>query len=862
MPVILWPHQEQAVRAAVAEIGTGGRCQAILACGTGKTLIGAAVSAALARAGRVLVVVPTLELLAQTASSYAAFPGGGAGMIGAVCSDAASTVEAGEIRAEMGALSASVSTDPAQVARWLAGPGRVTVLTTYQSLPAIAAAHAAGAPAWDLVVVDEAHRSAGRTDRAWHVIHEDAAIPAARRLYMTATPRIIASERHESASMDDLAVFGREAFRLSFADAIDAGLLADYRLAVTVITDRQVAGLTSPAAARIVSAGGPAVPAAMLAGQVSLLRACAEWDLRRVITYHHRVSGAHRFAATLANAASLLPEGEKPPHVRAAAVDGTMSLAARREELRHLRAPGGAAVVVSNARVLAEGVDVPELDGVMFADPRESATDVVQAVGRALRRGTGEAKIATILVPVLLGDGETPEAALEGSEWDKVWRVVRALRAHDERLADYLDERRAQYTRGSVPATRGYLADPPRWLTFRGAPVGPDFARAVHVRLITAASSPWAEGIGRARAYHAEHGHLRMLTRHVTEDGYRLGDWIATARTRRAAGQLPEARVAQLDALGMTWTVHGQAWEQGFAAASAYAREHGHLDVPQAHATSGGYRLGAWISNQRQIARRGTMIAARRARLDALGMTWDHDPDVQWRRGIGALREFAAEHGHCRVPKGCRVAGVSLPDWLADRRADYRAGQLDPARVAQLEALGVSWHPHGDAFRDGVTALAAFTAEHGHCQVPRGTLTAGGTDLLTWVTNRRSDYRAGTLPPGRAAELEAAGIIWDPHVQDWRDGLADCQDWHAAHGTLDIGGRARGTRITALGRWVSRRRREYRDGTLPADRIAALTALGMQWDTPGAVLRPDGPASGLTAPQLAATGSRGPASRG
>jgi predicted helicase len=137
----LWPHQREAVRAAAAHLARGERCQVIMACGTGKTRAGAATSRWVAPAGKVLVVVPTQELLAQTARVWAEHLGAGAGMIGAVCAEPGATADADEVRGQMAHLHAGVSTDPADVAGWLRAPGRATVFTTYASLPAVAAAH-------------------------------------------------------------------------------------------------------------------------------------------------------------------------------------------------------------------------------------------------------------------------------------------------------------------------------------------------------------------------------------------------------------------------------------------------------------------------------------------------------------------------------------------------------------------------------------------------------------------------------------------------------------------------------------------------------------------------------------------------
>jgi hypothetical protein len=202
-----------------ADVAEHGRATAVAACGTGKTLIGAECSVRLVPDGSVLIVVPTVELLSQTARSYAIHLGAAAGVIAAVCGDKQATDSAAELRVEITDLHAPVTTDPVEVADLTGRGKRVTVFATYASLPVITAAHAQnGLGRWGLVVVDEAHRTAGVKGQ-WAQIHEDRLVPAVRRLYLTATPRIMTIGGTKSVSMDDPTVFGRQVFHLPFAAA-------------------------------------------------------------------------------------------------------------------------------------------------------------------------------------------------------------------------------------------------------------------------------------------------------------------------------------------------------------------------------------------------------------------------------------------------------------------------------------------------------------------------------------------------------------------------------------------------------------------------------------------------------------------
>ncbi|WP_328406221.1 DEAD/DEAH box helicase [Nocardia sp. NBC_00403] len=764
----LWPHQADAVEKVCVELGERGRATVVAACGTGKTLIGAECSVRLVPDGSVLIILPTLELLSQTAHSYASHLGSAAGVIAAVCGDKQATDAAVELRAEMIGLHAPVTTDPVEIAVLVGRAGRVTVFATYASLPVIIAAHAQnGLGRWGLVIVDEAHRTAGVRGQ-WAQIHEDRLVPAARRLYLTATPRIMTIGGTDSVSMDDPAVFGRQVFQLPFAAAIESGLLADYRVAVVTVTDAEVAKLT--AARQLVTVEGRAVSARMLGMQVALVKAVRDYRLRRVITYHGRVMAATRFATGLAAAINLLPADDRPQWaVRARWVSGDMPPQHRRAALAALQRPGDSTVVVSNARVLAEGVDVPALDAVMFADPRDSTTDVVQAVGRALRRGGETGKVATIIVPILLTEDENPLAALDGSEFDTVWRVVRALRAHDERIADDLDHRR-QLSRRGLPESRetGCL---PGWLQIDGAParVSDAFHRAILLRTVATTTSPWWENYGALVAFHTEFGHVDVAYDYRTPDGYPLGRWLGRCRREYKAATLRIDRVAKLEALGVDWDPFSTRWETGIAALHRFRAEHGHANVAADYRAADGHRLGEWLAQYRARQRAGKLSVERVTELEALGVGWDSFA-VRWEAAIAALRAFRTAHGHGDVAVSYVTAdGFELGQWLRKRREQYQAGTLPEEHAAALESLDIDWNPtisrRATRWKRALSALDAYRTHHGHTEVPATYVAPDGFQLGKWLSRRREMFRAGTLSSEQVTALVAAGI--DLAEQRW-----------------------------------------------------------------------------------------------
>ena len=823
----LWPHQRDAVDAAVKTLHDETRATVVAACGAGKTRIGGQIAVQLVPAGgRLLIIAPTLDLIAQTLGEYESWSGRAAlGRLVAVCSDRDAVSYSTE---DLAARHVAVTTDPAVLAEVLAEPGRATVACTYQSLGVLRTAHAEhGLGAWSLVIVDEAHRSAGARGKAWALIHDDTAIPARRRLYLTATPRLLGEERDDAVGMDDERVFGPTCHRLTFAEAIERGLLADYRVLVPVITDAAVRALVADAAqdAPHLTAGRFAVSAEMLATQIAVLRAVHEHEVRRMVTFHHRVADATAFATSLPAAAELLDAHERPARLAAFEIDGYQQPEQRRTILRHLGTNDPGVVVVANARVLAEGVNVPAIDAVAFIDARDSPESTAQAVGRALRLGGRRGKIATIIVPVLLHPDETPEAALDGSAYASVWHTIRALCTHDERLAERLDTARFELAlRDYQPVSE--IARMPDWFSLTGVPVPDGFARAVSIRMVQATTSPWHEGYAHAHAFHAEHGHLLP----GSEDE-QLNRWLIRQRVRRKHDDLSADRIARLDQLGMVWDTREQEWESALAIARAYRAAHGHLDPSSDESWADPpFPIGSWVVQLRARHRRGAVPADRVAALDMLGISWNPLAE-KWADHLATARAYHAEYGHINVPSVLHWGepARALGDFVAHQRRLYRKGRLPADRVAALEELGISWD---ELWWRNLAAVEAYQQECGHLRAP-GSLRVGQPPFLlcAWLSQQRADRRAGQLSAGQIAALDRLGMVWDVRDQAWQAGLAAAQACHRERGSLTVTStEAFGEPPVRLSTWLSRIRRKRAEGELTGDQIAQLDALGMVWD--------------------------------
>ncbi|MEV6987554.1 Helicase associated domain protein, partial [Sphaerisporangium sp. NPDC051017] len=802
-----------AVEALYREIATGGRARLTMACGTGKTLTGAGFLERIG-CGRSVVFVPTLELIAQTARAYADYLGSGTGVMAAVCSDPSVMIEAARINASLGALTAGITTSPDVLAGIMRRWDRLTVFCTYQSQSVVSDAQARGAHDWDLMVVDEAHLSAGHDGKKWSGVTRDDYIRASRRIFMTATPRIL--EAADAVSMDDDSVYGNEVYHLSFGEAIKRRLVADYQVVVPFVTTDEV--LRAMRGRPVVKVGAKPVSTEMLAGQIALLKAARQYGLRRVITYHSRVAGAKQFAATLPSVAELLPGEERPAAIDADVVSGTMSLDKRYGVLSRLEQPGEKTVIVSNARVLGLGVDVPELDAIMFADARNSVVDIVQAIGRVVRLGDTRArrKVATIIVPIVLAEGETPDAALQGSKFDPVWEVLRALRAHDSRVTNWLDSARNTVFADSYSS--GSLQLPP-WLHLVGSEVDPNFGSAITVRIVRAISSGTETYIAAAGAYHAKHGDLEVPAAYVTQDGVRLGRWIASLRGDRRS-RLSTSEVRALDALGMRWEPMQRSRVKLFKMLREYHLEHGTCEVPGTYSV-GDFRLGKEIVYLRTLWRAGSLSSEEDAELKRLGFRWEVGP---WERGMKAARDFYETNKHLRVPYDYKTAtGFRLYAWAKKRRTDRRNGSLSETQISELDQLGFVWDT---PWERGVRGWEELRKAGKHHHIPTSYRSSEGVAMHRWVANRRLDRQRGRLTKEQIAELDASGFIW---ATPWERGLQAVQRYVAEHGDLDVpvGYQVEGG--LRLDVWVATQRTKRARGVLTAKAINELTKHGFTW---------------------------------
>jgi superfamily II DNA or RNA helicase len=511
------PHQRKAIRDVLRGFKTSKRGRLIKACGTGKTLTGLWVAEAL-KSRRTLLLVPSISLIQQNLREWGRHARDDFDCL-VVCSDQSVASGGDPAMRYTAELGIDVTTDPQVIATFLAARRRrpAVVFSTYHSSDRVSIGQKRAKKTFDLTICDEAHRLVGHVDSKFATILDDKKIRSEKRLFMTATPRYFSQRALERAaddelqvvSMDDVDQFGPEFHVLNFHHAITAKpapLLTEYQVVVI--------GVTQAEAAKWVREGklvrtmdGMETDARSLAAQIGLAKAMRRYDLRRVITFHRSIRRASRFVDanqldSLPSVIDRLSSRSRPSgRLWARHISSETPASKRASRLRALAdLPPGTRGLISNCACLGEGVDVPALDGIAFIDPKGSIVDIIQAVGRVIRLSPDKA-IGTIVIPVFIDQSEDADYALEQSVFRPVWQVLKALRAHDQRLADELDSLRTQV--GSQRGRRICL--PPQVRLEIPSLLLKDFEQAFYLRAVQASSEKPRISLEQILAWADEH---------------------------------------------------------------------------------------------------------------------------------------------------------------------------------------------------------------------------------------------------------------------------------------------------------------------------------------------------------------------
>jgi predicted helicase len=430
------PHQVKAVNNTVKMLKDEDRCQIIHPCGTGKTYVMAHLVATM-EPKLTIVAVPSLALEKQTkdvlVKQLSNTPSFGKFLYGVVGSDDTVDKDNGDaLTTEMGLCGLGVTTNYRDIATWIkqakSEKSKLIIFTTYQSIDSVEKAVKKTAAKVGLVIADEAHKTATHKKSTYTRIHSSKLLPAAKRVYMTATPRVFSKDpavQDVVYDMSDVKIFGKQSDYLSFKEAIDQKLLTDYQMVAVSVNNEEV--MKYALERKYVNVDGTIADMEQIIGAIALHKARKKYKINHTISYHTSNKNAEKFSALY----STLFKNEAECFV----VNGSMNAGARIDQLQDFEEAKSA--LVSNAKCLQEGVSMNAVDSILFGDPKSSAVDIIQSAGRPMRLHPGK-ELGTIIVPVFHEKEEDLEGAIESGSWKDVVSVLRALGSADERVQEWM----------------------------------------------------------------------------------------------------------------------------------------------------------------------------------------------------------------------------------------------------------------------------------------------------------------------------------------------------------------------------------------------------------------------------------------
>ena len=550
-------YQVQALADIKATFAKHDRATVVMACGTGKTLVALwATEQELPKV--VLVLVPSLILLQQTLLEWSQHTNWGRSFSYlCVCSDPTVGLKDDLINLDKREVGFRIDTDPAIVRQFLKRQTRdiKVIFSTYQSAPVVGKG-SRGFPSFDVGIFDEAHKTTGFAGTAFGYAIDDKNIRIKKRLFLTATPRRIDIHHRDKEgefrvySMDDETVYGPRAHTLSFAKAAQKGIVCPYKVIISLIDKEMVSDFALKHGITIVKKDEIGVR--WVSNLIATKRAIDAVKAQKIITFHSRVKLAKEFA-------SNEPRGITSylKHYDVRHVNGMQSSADRGDIMRTFAEEPKA--ILTNARCLTEGVNIPAVDMVAFVDPRQSCIDIAQAVGRAMRkpRGHTNKKIGYVVVPLFAGidKKDSIEKAVETEKFDVVADVLNALQENDEELVDIIREIRERKGAGK-PFN-------PRRLLEKVKVIGPRVAldrltNSIEVEIVDRIGSSWDELFGWLMRFKAREGHCRVPALHVEGTSSSERGFFGSVVKKDTMSAERKRRWMPSDLCGMPSKMHGK----------------------------------------------------------------------------------------------------------------------------------------------------------------------------------------------------------------------------------------------------------------------------------------------------------------
>lgn len=735
-------YQKTALKAISKEFEHKNECQVVMACGTGKSYIGCWASDQ-QNVQSTIVMVPNLSLLSQFLVSWKMASKYRSAMM-CVCQDQGVTREIDNLDKEnsktLNRFGIPITTSPKVVASFLKDHAdqSYVIFCTYKSGDVIEQAQKIFKEYYDekhrfdFAVCDEAHVTAGAQGRLFSKILSNKSISVKKRLFLTATPRIFnTSEVDDCFSMNNEKIYGKRVYSLGFKEAIELGILTPYKIIAIGVSANEVKNFvpdTSDDAREVYQ-------------QIALRKAVAQYGLNYILTFHRYVRSADAFIYGKHGVSKV----NKFPEFKNFFLDSVSSRSRVKYRTKSLELfKGSENGILSNTVCLGQGIDIPKLDAIYFADQKYPHEVIVQSTGRVLRRSPKK-KTAYILVPIFYDDNF--HNALPHEKYDAVWRVIQAMAMQDDELDNCLksiamDFGRQKWGQSADVSNTDFLKNIIEMIDIQDQ--FEDFYR----KILDHAGYKFETRVGELQAFRSSH-HARWPGRHVNDEKeHSLANWLDRQAEQWKAGKLSDYRKSLLKDLGYQRKQLIDRWECGYAVLSKVLKQ----DFPISEMDKKTAKI--WLQHQRARYNRGKLSSDNIQKLAQIGVSLCPDKEV-WETRYSELKSFL-EQSKGKMPKKSSLNKNerSLGQWIQHQKARKA---LSNDQIEKLQSVGVCMEKK-DLWEDRFLELKQFKKQFK--KLPsKWCKERSEVNLAKWVQRQRLKYRENELSRARIKKLLSLGVI-------------------------------------------------------------------------------------------------------
>jgi len=860
------PDQARAINNLKDGFSKSGRIQYISACGTGKTFVSSRLAnETVEREGEVVVFVPSINLMKQTIEAWAVeFSDRENYSFQAICSDDSVTGNVIQNRNDdepvdlsVDDLKCATTTNVEEIRKFINRPlkkGELKVtFCTYQSSPVLSEAVKETAfKGFNLGILDEAHRTAVQGDKSavnesvfTYPLHDDK-IPILQRLSMTATPRVLKLKNRDDEddsytySMDNEDIYGPVAHEYKFSEAVADKVIVPFKIVISAVLEEDIKLFQN---ARV-QAGKFELDAKSAVAAVALKKAIEDTGARNVVTYQSRTKDA-------ANLARIMSE-VMPDNWNTDFVDGKMPAKQRSQKVAILGQKNPA--IITNSRVMTEGVDIPDIDMAAFIDNMTSGVDIVQITGRVMRTAANK-DVGYVVLPVAVNrkPGQTIEDATEEADFSMIYRVINALTSEDEDLMTVINEVRSARGSGDVSRQRFASEELRKRISFSFSAnkntndyhmTSDAIARVVETKVVDRISSSFWHRFGEIKRYLFNNGGIfpsRNDKDVAFSDGVLIWQWLSNQKNLYRCGKLSQDRIDALEGLGISWNRFEDTFYFKLSEFEAYVRMNDGKVPNQkdrtAKFTDGTY-IGVWVYNQKRDFSRGIISKERVELLEAAGIDL-HAREDNFSARIAELKCFMLDNDGRPPRKRSRFEtfsdGVKMSVWVANQKRIYMSGKMSAERVNMLKDAGINWASSEDTFAQKILELQQILKNTGGVfpsKSDKDTSFSDGVLVGVWINNKRQEYRNGKLSYERVNELNRLGMNWNVKTDLFPAKVVELSLYLKKNNGVFPQQKDRSAKFSddvLIGQWLTIQRQYYRKGLISPERIAMLEELGFEW---------------------------------